>query len=159
MIKSARIICRLFLVCASTCLFTCTSNGQEPRDHKSVHEIEQEVLKVEQERDRAMQEHDAKVLNEIYADKLSFINTRGQKFSKAERMAAFGGEEVKYFSYKQGDYAFHVYGSTVVMTGITSSVVQFHGRVNQTPRRFTNVYVKLDGHWRLAAHESTPIVH
>jgi hypothetical protein len=86
------------------------------------------------------------------------VNTRGQLFTKAQRLADLGAGKVEYFSYNQDGYAYHVYGDTVVMTGQTSSVVKFQGRVNKIPRQFTNVYVKIGGQWRLVAHQATPIV-
>jgi ketosteroid isomerase-like protein len=132
-------------------------NGQTAPPQSSTAEIEKEVLHVEEERDQALQKRDVATLDRIYADELVFINTRGQLFTKAQRLADIGSGKVEYFAYKQGDYSFKVYGNTVVMTGRTSSVVKFQGRLNQIPRQFTNVYIKTDGQWRLVAHQATPI--
>ena len=135
----------------------CKLNGQIASPKASTAEIEKEVLNVEEERDQALQKRDVATLDRIYADELVFVNTRGQLFTKAQRIADIGGGKVEYFAYKQGDYNFNVYGNTVIMTGRTSSVVKFQGRVNKIPRQFTNVYIKTDGQWRLVAHQATPI--
>jgi hypothetical protein len=50
-------------------------------------EIEEEVLKVEHEKDQAMQKGDASTLDRIYGGKLSFVNPRGQVLSSAQRLA------------------------------------------------------------------------
>lgn len=148
---------RAFLLCVANFLLVCSLAGQAGQGDKSVEQTENEVLKVEQERDRALQDRDIAVLDRIYSDQLVFVNTRGQLFTKAQRLADLGAGKVDYFSYKQGDYDYRVYGDTVVMTGRTSSVVKFQGRVNQIPRFFTNIYVRIGGQWRLVAHQATPI--
>ena len=120
-------------------------------------EVESEILKVEGERDQAMQKRDMAVLDRIYADDVVIVNTRGRVLSKAQRLADFQSGDLHFLSFDQGDYAFHIYGDTVVMTGIAKSVVEYHGKVNRVPRRFTFTYIKLDGHWRLVAQNETLI--
>jgi ketosteroid isomerase-like protein len=154
----AGLMCRVLLLCAISFSWVCSFFGQETPDDKSVLQTENEVLKVEQSRDKALQERDVALLDQIYSDQLVFINTRGQKFTKAQRLADLGAGKVEYFSYNQEGFSYHVYGDTVVMTGRTSSVVKFQGRVNKIPRLFTNIYVKSGGQWRLVAHQATPIV-
>jgi ketosteroid isomerase-like protein len=158
MAKNAGLMCRVLLLCAASFLLVCSLTAQVEQGDKPVLQTENEVLKVEQERDQALQQRDVAVLERIYSDQLVFVNTRGQKFTKAQRLADLGAGKVEYFSYNQEGYSYHVYGDTVVMTGRTSSVVKFQGRVNKIPRLFTNIYVKTGGLWRLAAHQATPIV-
>jgi len=119
--------------------------------------IEQEVLKVEAQRDEAMQKADMAVLNRIYADDIVIINTRGNLLTKAQRLADFQSGDLKFLSFDQGGYTFHVYGNTVILNGRANSVVQFHGKVNQVPRTFTLTYVKSDGEWHLVAQNETLI--
>ena len=152
------LVCRILLLCAASVVSVCSLAGQEKQDDKSVVQTENEVLQVEQSRDQALQQRDVALLDKIYSDELVFVNTRGQKFTKAQRLADLGAGKVEYFSYNQEGFSYHVYGDTVVMTGRTSSVVKFQGRVNKIPRLFTNVYVKIGGQWRLVAHQATPIV-
>jgi len=149
---------RVLLLCVASVVRVCCLAGQEKHDDKSVLQTENEVLKVEESRDKALQERDVALLDKIYSDQLVFVNTRGQKFTKAQRLADLGAGKVEYFSYNQEGYSYHVYGNTVVMTGRTSSVVKFQGRVNKIPRLFTNIYLKTGGQWRLVAHQATPIV-
>jgi ketosteroid isomerase-like protein len=117
--------------------------------------IQKEILSIEAQKSDAMQKGDAKVLEEIYGDSLIFVNARGKILTKQDRVKEFASGSVKYSSFRQGDYRFHLYGNTTVLTGVACSVVEYHGRVNQTPRRFTSVYVKLNGHWRFVAHQAT----
>ena len=117
--------------------------------------VEKEILAIEVQKNDAMQKGDVKVLEPIYGDSLIFVNARGQVLTKQDRLKEFDSGSVKYQSFFQGDYRFHIYGNTAIVTGIACSVVDYHGRVTRTPRRFTSVYVKLDGQWRFVAHQAT----
>jgi ketosteroid isomerase-like protein len=119
--------------------------------------IQEEVLKVEAERDEAMQKADMAVLNRIYADNVVIINTRGLSLTKAQRLADFQSGDLKFLSFDQEDYSFHIYGDTVILNGRANSVVQFHGQVNRIPRTFTLTYSKFNGEWRLVAQNETLI--
>src|ERR1700676_4152180 len=89
----AGLMCRVLLLCATSFLWVCSFTGQEKSDDKAVLQTENEVLKVEQSRDKALQERDVAPLDKIYSDQLVFINTRDQKFTKAQRLADLGGRE------------------------------------------------------------------
>ena len=119
--------------------------------------IQQEVLKTEAARDEAMQKADLAVLNHIYADNVVIVNTRGVHLTKAQRLADFQSGDLKFLSFDQGDYSFHIYGETVVLNGRANSIVQFQGKVNRIPRKFTLTYMKLNGEWRLVAQNETLI--
>jgi ketosteroid isomerase-like protein len=117
-------------------------------------EIEEQVLKVEHEKDQAMQKGDVATLDRIYGDKLIFVNPRGQILSKAQRLADVRPGNLDYVNFKRGDYTLHVYGNTVVLTGLSSSLVHYHGELVRTPRQFMQVYVKQDGQWRMVSHHA-----
>jgi ketosteroid isomerase-like protein len=119
--------------------------------------IQQEILQVEAERDKAMQKGDMPTLNRIYADNVVIINTRGHLLTKAQRLADFQSGDLKFLSFNQGDYTFHIYRNTVILNGRANSAVQFHGKINRIPRRFTLTYHKENGEWRLIAQNETLI--
>ena len=146
-----------FLRVIALIAFVCPGNLKAQTDVPSQAGIPQEVLKTEAERDEAMQKADMAVLNRIYADNVVIVNTRGLHLTKAQRLADFQSGDLKFLSFDQGDYSFHVYGDTVVLNGRANSVVQFHGKVNRIPRRFTLTYVRQNGEWRLIAQNETLI--
>ena len=137
--------------------FVWVARGQGTAGNQERGEIENEILKIEQQRDQAVQKRDMAVLNRIQADDLSFVNTRGQVLTKAQYMDEIRSGTLKFLSFKQDDYRFHVYGDTVVMTGRSSGIVEYHGKANRIPRRFTIVYVREHGQWQLVAFHSTVI--
>jgi len=138
-------------IALSSFLWPCVAESQTSAPSQA----EQEVLKVEAERDEAMQKADMPVLSRIYADNVIIVNTRGRVLTKEQRLADFQSGDLKFLSFDQGDYSFHVYGDTVILNGRANSVVQFHGKVNRIPRKFTLTYMKVNGEWRLIAQNET----
>lgn len=131
--------------------------GQRAAANKQERDIEKEIVEVEHQRDQAIQDRDMSVLDRIHADDFTFVNTRGGVLSKAEYLDDIRTGALKFLSFKQDDYHFQLYGDTVVLTGRSSGVVEYHGKVNQVPRRFTIVYVRDHGRWRLATYHGTTI--
>ena len=138
--------------------------GQTATSLKVNPEIEKEILKIDNEKDQAMQrfvasrsQEDRAALDRIYDDGLVFVNTKGQLLTKAQRLEDLESGSLKFMSFGRDDYQLHIYGDTVVMTGRATSVVEYHGKMNRVPRRFTNVYIKTAGQWRLVAHQATTI--
>jgi ketosteroid isomerase-like protein len=146
---------RLLVIVLSASVGVCVAKSQEGAPSQT--SVEQEVLKVEAERDEAMQKADMATLNRIYADDVVIVNTRGHHLTKADRLADFKSGDLKFLSFDQGDYSFHIYGNTVILNGRANSVVQFHGKVNQVPRKFTLTYIKRNGEWQLVAQNETLI--
>lgn len=138
-------------------------DGQKA-DNATNADIEKQILKIDDEKDHAMQRYVAShgeaggaELDQIYADDLVFVTTHGALLSKAQRMEDLRSGNLKFISFGRDSYSLHVYGETVVMTGRATSEVVYQGKVNKIPRRFTNVYIKLSGQWRLVAHQATTI--
>jgi ketosteroid isomerase-like protein len=150
-----RILRRLVLSSALTAILSGLLGAQKQPAASEDVASEKQILLIEALKSDAMQKGDAKVLEEIYSDSLIFVNARGKVLTKQDRVKEFSSGSVKYDSFRQGDYRFHIYGKTAVVTGVACSVVDYHGRVNHTPRRFTSVYVKVDGRWRFVAHQAT----
>ena len=146
---------RLILLSALTTAWSASTGAQAQPDVTQDSAVERQILAIETLKNDAMQKGDVKILEPIYADDLMFVNARGQLLTKQDRLKEFDSGSVKYESFFQGDYRFHIYGNTAIVTGVACSVVDYHGRVNRTPRRFTSVYVRLDGKWRFVAHQAT----
>jgi ketosteroid isomerase-like protein len=151
----------LFFVMLAT---AAVVGGQKTDGANTNADVEKEILKIDDEKDHAMQHYVAShgeagraELDRIYADDLVFVTTHGALLSKAQRLEDLRSGSLTFISFGRDSYSLHVYGDTVVMTGRATSEVIYQGKVNRVPRRFTNVYIKLAGQWRLVAHQATTI--
>jgi ketosteroid isomerase-like protein len=119
--------------------------------------IKDEVLRVEEERNQALPHGDVAALDRIYADDLVYTNATGALLTKAQHLADLKGRTLNFRSFKHDDVQVTVHGNTGIVTGISTSAVDYKGTVSSSPRRFVNVYVKQDGRWLCVAHMETPV--
>lgn len=120
-------------------------------------QVKKDILKIEEERSQALEMGDVAVLDRILADDYVYVNVFGELHTKAQRFSTIRSGAAKHESLTEDDFQVHVYGDTVVMTGRASGLVNYRGKVNNKARRFTNVYMKQGGKWRLLAHHATTI--
>jgi len=119
--------------------------------------IQREVLKVDDERGQAMLKLDLATLDRLQADSLVVVSAKGQVLDKAQYMEQVRSGSMKFLTWAMDQRRFHIYGDTVIVTGRATSVMEVQGKINRTPRRFTSVYIKQQGQWRLVSHHSTVI--
>jgi ketosteroid isomerase-like protein len=148
---------QLFLSALLAVSLVAVARGQETTGNKQEGNTEKEIIEIEHQRDQAIQDRDMSMLDRIHSDDFTFVNTRGGVLSKAEYLDEIRTGALKFLSFQQDEYHFQIYGDTVVLTGRSSGVVEYHGKANQVPRRFTLVYVRDHGRWRLATYHGTTI--
>jgi len=116
-----------------------------------------EILKVDEERNQALQKGDIATLDRIYSDDLVYANASGALLSKEKHLAELKARTLNFRSFKHEDVQATVHGDTGVVTGISKSVVEYQGSVSSSNRRFLNVFSKRDGRWLCVAHFETNI--
>lgn len=110
-----------------------------------------EVLKVDDEFNRAVQAKDTQALERILADDLSWI-ARGDRLDKRQVIADVASENLRFKSLTHDSIIVKIIGSTAIVTGHSSSILDYKGKLFDAPRLFTNIYMKIDGRWQLVAH-------
>lgn len=127
-------------------------------------EDEREIRKTEREWLNCYLTRDAAVMDRIEADEFRIVYPDGRIVTKKQEL-----ESLKSASTPQADVAMdtedeivHIYGNTAVVTG---NFIQ-KGRYKAGPRngqsfrivnRYTDVYVKRDGDWRVVASQLTAV--
>ena len=111
-----------------------------------------EMMKVEEERNQALQKGDAAALERIYSDDLVYSNVTGVLLTKAQHLADIKAKTLHFVSFKHEDVHATMHGDSGVVTGISTSVVEYKGEVSHSHRRFLNVFAKQDGRWQCVAH-------
>ena len=123
----------------------------------AANDLMQEVMAAEDARNAVLPKGDVVALDKIYADDLVYTNAAGETKTKAQHLADLKGRGLSFVSFKHSDVHFHVFGNTGVVEGVSTSAVSVNGQVSSSPRKFVNVYVKMDGHWLCVAHTETPM--
>jgi hypothetical protein len=110
-----------------------------------------EALKTDEEFNQAITTKDRPALERLLADDLSWI-ARGDRLNKAQVIADVVSENLHFKSLTHDSINAKVFGNTVVVTGHSTSILDYRGKLYTSPRLFTSVYMNLNGKWQLVAH-------
>ena len=127
--------------------------GQEQnvsRDQSS--SVEQAIRQVDNERIQAQIHADATALDRIYADDFIGVGPSGTVRTKPQVISDFTSGALKFQSITTDEVQVRVYENTAVETGLSTMVGQDKGKAVPRDTRFTRVWVKQQGHWRLVAN-------
>ena len=138
---------------------TSIALGQEQsasRDQKS--SVEQAIRQLDNERIQAQIGADAVALDRIYADDFIGVGPSGTVRTKPQVISDFTSGDLKFQSITTDEVQVRVYDNTAVETGLSMMVGQDKGKAVPRDTRFTRVWVKQQGSWRLVAnHYSSQI--
>jgi uncharacterized protein (TIGR02246 family) len=121
--------------------------------------VDQEIRQLDNERIQAQIHADAKALDRIYAEDFIGVGPSGTVRTKPQVLSDFTAGSLKFQSITTDEVQVRVYENTAVETGLSTMVGQDRGKPVPRDTRFTRVWVKQEGRWRLVAnHYSLRIV-
>ena len=127
--------------------------GQEPSTSRGQRSsVEQAIRQLDNERIRAQIDADAAALDRIYADDFVGVGPSGTVRTKAQVISDFTSGDLKFQSIVTDEVQVRVYENTAVETGLSTMSGQDKGKAVPRDTRFTRVWVKQEGRWRLVAN-------
>src|ERR1700745_1765286 len=114
--------------------------------------VEEVIRKLDNERIQAQIHADATALDRIYADDFIGVGPSGTVRTKPQVISDFTSGELKFQSITTDEVQVRVYENTAVETGLSTMVGQDKGKAVPRDTRFTRVWVKQQGRWRLVAN-------
>src|SRR6266481_7433616 len=140
---------------------TSVALGQEQsssRDQRS--SVEQAIRQLDRERIQAQIGADAVALERIYADDFIGVGPSGTARTKPQVISDFTSGDLRFQSITTDDVRVRVYGNAAVETGRSTMNGQDKGNAVPHDTRFTRVWIKQHGRWRLVAnHYSSSMSH
>lgn len=146
---------RLLAACAILLTAVSMAQGQKASKSATGADAQKQVLAAENARAEALQKGDVQALDRLYVDDLVYTNALGLTLTKAQHLADIRGRKLSFQSFHHSDVEVRVHGTTGIVTGISTSQVAYAGKVNGSPRKFLDVFVKEGGVWRCAIHFET----
>src|SRR5215472_5079148 len=119
-------------------------------DHQT--RVEEVIKKLDNERIQAQIQADATALDRIYAADFIGVGPSGTVRTKPQVISDFTSGDLKFQSITTDDVQVRVYGNTAVETGRSTMIGQDKGQTVPRDTRFTRVWVKQQGSWRLVAN-------
>ena len=120
--------------------------------------IDHVIRQVDYERIQAQINADAVALDRIYADDFIGIGPSGTVRAKPQVLADFTSGDLKFQSITTDDVQVRVYGNTAVETGRSIMIGQDKGKAVPRDNRFTRVWIKQFGRWRLVANHYSTLI-
>ena len=114
--------------------------------------VEHTIRQLDNERIQAQIGADAVALDRIYADDFIGVGSSGTVRTKAQVISDFTSGHLKFQSITTDEVQVRVYGNTAVETGLSTMSGQDRGKAVPRDTRFTRVWVRQQGRWRLVAN-------
>ncbi len=114
--------------------------------------VEEVIKKLDDERIQAQIHADAAALDRIYAADFIGVGPSGRVRTKPQVISDFTSGDLKFQSITTDDVQVRVYENTAVETGRSTMIGQDKGQTVPRDTRFTRVWVKQQGRWRLVAN-------
>jgi ketosteroid isomerase-like protein len=116
------------------------------------------LRQLDEERIRAQVGADAAALNRLYAEDFIGIGPSGTVRTKAQVIADFRSGSLRFQSITTDDVQWRFYADTAVETGRSTMNGQDRGKTVPRDNRFTRVWVKQHGRWKLVANHYSLLV-
>ncbi len=126
--------------------------AQEQSAGTQASSIEQAIKQLDGERIQAQVGADAAALDRIYADDFIGVGPSGTVRTKKQVISDFTSGTLKFQSITTDEVQVRVYENTAVETGLSTMNGKDKGKAVPRNTRFTRVWVKQQGRWRLVAN-------
>ena len=120
--------------------------------------IDQTIRQLDSERIQAQIGADTVALNRIYADDFIGVGPSGTVRTKPQVISDFTSGELKFQSITTDEVQVRIYGNTAIETGRSTMNGQDKGKAVPRDNRFTRVWVKQQGHWRLVLNHYSLLI-
>ena len=136
------------------------SQTDKPMEKMAAGSAEQEISQLEKGMQDAMLKGETALFEKVATDDYLVINPLGVVGTKAQAVA--GANNIKMESFSADDVKVRVYGDAAVVTGRATIKGQLKATADATQDisgqyRYTRVYVKQQGQWRLASFQFAPV--
>ena len=119
--------------------------------------MEEELLKLENEFERAVASNDADALDGILADDWIIVDPDGGIIDKARFLGVIKSGVLSHELMESTDMRVRVYGNTAVVTGLTTTKGKFIGQDFASCERATDIFVRQTDRWQCVFTQLTRI--
>ncbi len=138
-------------------LMACSVVGQTPGQKKTTENLEQEILRLDAELFDAILRADVAARERIAADDLIYTTYYGSALNKVEWMAHVTKPAPASYKQLRDDLRVRILGDTVIVSGRFTIKTQSPSSTSRSQSRYTNVYAKRQGEWKLIAAQVTGV--
>ena len=148
---------RMLAVVALLLIHTTSARAQQPVATNAA--VEAQLRQAIREYDDALRRADVPTIDRFFAQEYFFVNPRGQRLTRVERLANFRERRTVLDSvvHAPQEEVFRSYGDVVVYTAVLTLSGRYSGQAQQGQHRALVVWVRRDGRWQQVASQLTLI--
>src|SRR6266403_3086115 len=110
--------------------------------------MQEELLKLEKEFAQAITNNDAEAVNQFLADDWIIVDPDGGIINKVRFLEVIRSGALSHELMESADSRVRLYGSTAVVTGLTTTKGKFMGQDFTSCERATDIFVKENDRWQ-----------
>ena len=118
---------------------------------------EQELIKLSQDKWRWMADRNVEALDKLFADEAIFVHM-GATMSKSQELDTIKTGRIQYKDAQIQEVSVRFFGTTAILLNKIRLVAVVGGNEVVNPFNVTEVYVKLDGAWKLGSLSFTRLM-
>lgn len=155
-----RVRCRPRVIAVVTLLLVQTACARAQQPTTTTATIEAQLREAIREYDDALRRADVAAIGRFFAEEYFFVNPRGQRLTRADRLANFRERRTVLDSvvHAPQEEVFRSYGDVVVYTAVLTLTGQYSGQAQQGQHRAMVAWVRRDGRWQQVASQLTPVL-
>ena len=138
----------LFALAAVICCGTTASARGTAQDEREIRRVEAELCK-------AFESGDAPTLRKDLDKTFTLTNSRGEISDFQQNLDEVAAREPRYQVFRNHEQKVRLYGNAAIVTGITTVQGSSKGEPFAADFQFTDMYVRRNGHWLLAASHAS----
>jgi len=121
---------------------------------------EGEVRQAIRDYDEALRRADAAAVEKFWATEYTFVNPRGERLTRADRVANLrtGRTALDSLAHAPQDERIQVYGDIALYSTLLTLSGRYSGEAEQGQFRALAVWVRRDGRWQQLATQMTPVL-
>ena len=117
----------------------------------------EQLLQLEKDFQDAIVANNAEAIERFVTEDWIIVNADGRIVEKDKFLAVVESGALTHDTMKLDEPRVRIYGETAVVTGCATSAGKFMGTEFKTLERSTDVLVRINGQWRCALTQLTPI--
>lgn len=135
-----------------------TDRHTQNRNAVGLSDDEREILALNRQWADAIVRGDVATLDRLFAEDMILTDSNGNVRNKAQEIESLrpGADLTTYF-FNTDDVLVRVHGNAAVLTGRATWRIRYQGRDVDNARRYTSMYARQNGRWRIVAQHLTRI--
>jgi ketosteroid isomerase-like protein len=118
-------------------------------------EMQEEIMKLEDEFGQAMIKNDADAIGRFLADDWIIIDPDGGTIDRSHFLDVIKSGALSHETMNSEDARVRIYGDTAMVTALTTTKGKYMGQEFTTQERATDVFVKQNGRWQCVLTQLT----